>query len=121
MLSQDFNPAETLKINTNLYINLPGTGHLTSRKTVFGDIFQGCIQTICCVPCNVIRDQHKNQISLTPDDSEEEEETVSHWLQCPATNRTREKIFGRDDVSLDTLNKDPTSTLAFAEATLLKR
>ena len=41
---------------------------------------------------------------------EEEEETVSHWLQCPATIRTREKIFGREDVSLDTLDKDPTST-----------
>ena len=52
---------------------------------------------------------------------EEEEETVSHWLKCPATIRTRENIFGRADVSLDTLNKDPISTLAFAEATLLKR
>jgi hypothetical protein len=34
---------------------------------------------------------------------------------------TRENVFGRSNVSLDTLNKDPARTLAFAEATLLKR
>ena len=50
-----------------------------------------------------------------------EEETVSHWIKCPATIKTREKVFGRADVNLDTLNKDPARILAFAEATLLKR
>ena len=54
-------------------------------------------------------------------EEEEEEETVSHWLKYPATIRTRENIFGRMDVSPDTLNKDPFSSLAFAEVTLLKR
>ena len=52
---------------------------------------------------------------------QEEEETVRHWLKCPATIRTRVDIFGKADVSLDTLNKDPARTLTFAEATLLKR
>ena len=68
---------------------------------------------------------YKNRLddktSATCPECEEEEETVSHWLKCPATIRTREKIFGRMDVGPDTLNKDPLSTLAFAEATLLKR
>jgi hypothetical protein len=50
-----------------------------------------------------------------------EEEIVKHWLNCPATVMTRENVFGRSNVSLDTLNKDPAKTLAFVEETLLKR
>ena len=68
---------------------------------------------------------YRNRIDQTKSPTcpacKEEEETVKHWLNCPATVMTRENVFGRSNVSLDTLNKDPAKTLAFAEATLLKR
>jgi ribonuclease HI len=54
-------------------------------------------------------------------DCEEEEETVRHWLKCPAKIRTREDVFGRADVNPDTMNKDPQRILAYAEATLIRR
>ena len=54
-------------------------------------------------------------------DCAKEEETVRHWLKCPAKIRTREDVFGRADVNPDTMNKDPQPILAYAEATLIKR
>ncbi len=51
----------------------------------------------------------------------EDEETVTHWMSCPATIRTRERIFGRADISPDTLTSQPEKILAFAEETLLQR
>ena len=74
-----------------------------------------------CLSLAHYKNRLDDKTSPTCPECEEEEETVSHWLKCPATIRTRENIFGRMDVSPDTLNKDPLSTLAFAEATLLKR
>ena len=49
---------------------------------------------------------------------EEEDETVRHWLGCPASIRTREEIFGRADLSLDVMSTKPRETLAYAERTL---
>ena len=64
---------------------------------------------------------YKNRIdptkSATCPRCNEEEETVAHWIRCPATIRKREKIFRRPDVSLDVLSKYPTETLAFAKET----
>ena len=50
---------------------------------------------------------------------EEEDETISHWLKCPATIMKRISIFGKDNISLGTLTEEPTKVLAFAKATLL--
>ena len=45
-------------------------------------------------------------------------ETVTHWLQCPATIQQRMTAFGRASVSLGVLTEDPARALAFAKATL---
>lgn len=50
----------------------------------------------------------------------EEEETVPHWIRCPATIRTREEIFGKSDLNLDILTTNPIEILAFAKKTLLE-
>ena len=50
---------------------------------------------------------------------EEEPETVGHWLKCPATVMKRQQHFGRDNVDLGILSRDPERSLAFAKATLL--
>ena len=49
----------------------------------------------------------------------EEPETVKHWLKCPATIMKRQQHFGKDDVNLGILSRDPEGSLAFAKATLL--
>ena len=49
----------------------------------------------------------------------EEPETVGHWLKCPATIMERQQHFGKDDVDLGILSRDPERSLAFAKATLL--
>ena len=49
----------------------------------------------------------------------EEPETVGHWLKCPATIMKRQQHFGKDDVDLGILSRDPEGSLAFAKATLL--
>ena len=49
---------------------------------------------------------------------EEEDETVIHWLKCPATIMKRIAIFGKDNISLGTLTQDPLKVLTFAKATL---
>ena len=49
---------------------------------------------------------------------EEEDETVRHWIGCPASTRIREEIFGRADLSLDVMSTKPKETLAYAERTL---
>ena len=50
----------------------------------------------------------------------EEPETVGHWLKSPAaTVMKRQKHFGRDNVDLGILSRDPERSLAFAKATLL--
>ena len=46
-------------------------------------------------------------------------ETVEHWLKCPATVMKRQQHFGRGNVDLDILSRDPERSLAFAKATLL--
>ena len=38
---------------------------------------------------------------------EEEPETVGHWLKCPATVMKRQQHFGRDNVDLGILSRDP--------------
>ena len=47
---------------------------------------------------------YKNRIdptkSATCPRCNEEEETVVHWIRCPATIRTREEIFGKSDSEL---------------------
>ena len=48
-----------------------------------------------------------------------EPETVEHWLKCPATVMKRQQQFGRDNVDLGILSRDPERSLAFAKATLL--
>ena len=64
---------------------------------------------------------YKNRIdpskSATCPRCNEEEETVAHWIRCPATIRTREEIFGKSDVNLDVISTNPTETLAFAKET----
>ena len=49
-----------------------------------------------------------------------EDETVKHWLSCPATRNLREKIFGKTDLDLGILTSDPEKSLAFAGETLRK-
>ena len=49
---------------------------------------------------------------------DEEDETVQHWLACPATRRTRSRIFDSPEVDLGVLTRDIRRTLAYAEATL---
>ncbi len=51
----------------------------------------------------------------------EVDETVKHWISCPATIMIREQIFGRANLSLDILTKNPESALAFAEENLRKQ
>ena len=46
-------------------------------------------------------------------------ETVGHWLKCPATIMKRQQHFGKDDVDLGILSRDPEGALAFAKETLL--
>jgi ribonuclease HI len=49
---------------------------------------------------------------------DEEDETVIHWLKCPATILKRIGIFGKHNISLGTLTQEPLKVLAFAKATL---
>ena len=47
-----------------------------------------------------------------------DEETLEHWLSCPATRRLRLKTFDKPEVDLGILTKDPDRALAYARATL---
>ena len=49
---------------------------------------------------------------------EEEDETVKHWIGCPASTMLRESIYGRADLGLDVISKHPKETLAYAEKTI---
>jgi hypothetical protein len=51
---------------------------------------------------------------------EEEDETVKHWIKCPASMRLRESIFGRADLGLDVISTHPKETLAYAEKSMLE-
>jgi hypothetical protein len=51
---------------------------------------------------------------------EEEDETVKHWIKCPASTRFRESIFRRADVGLDVISTHPKETLAYSERTTLE-
>ena len=68
---------------------------------------------------------YKNRIdptkSATCPRCEEDDETVKHWISCPATVRTRERIFGKSDLGLDVLAKHPKEALAYAEETLQRK
>ena len=48
----------------------------------------------------------------------EEDETVQHWITCPATRLARSRIFDSPDVGLGILTKEPGRALTYAEATL---
>ena len=48
---------------------------------------------------------------------EEDDETVIHWLTCPAGATARQSIFGRVKVDLGTFTSDPEKILALAKAT----
>ena len=50
---------------------------------------------------------------------DEEEETVEHWIRCPAATLKRQEIFGDDTVDLGTLTKHPLRSLTLAKATLM--
>ncbi len=67
---------------------------------------------------------YKNRIDQTKsaicNRCELEEETVKHWISCPATRNLREKIFGKTDLDLGILTSDPEKSLAFAGETLRK-
>ena len=50
---------------------------------------------------------------------DEAPQTVEHWiLDCPGTISERQRIFGRTDVGLEVLTKNPDKTLALARSTL---
>ena len=49
---------------------------------------------------------------------EEEDETVKHWTECPASTMLRESIYSRAALGLDVISKHPKETLAYAEETI---
>ncbi len=46
-----------------------------------------------------------------------EDETVVHWIQCPATANVRQEVFGAVDVPLGVLTSKPNDSLTFAKIT----
>ena len=48
-----------------------------------------------------------------------EDETVKHWINCPALTQKRLNSYGRIDVDLGALTKEPERSLVYAKATLM--
>ena len=86
--------------DTALYLwSITWSGNGAVNLNILGNF---CIQQSICPRC------------------EEEDETVRHWLGCPASMRIREEIFGKANLRLDVLSQQPRETLAYAEKTLMK-
>ena len=110
-------PTHDLVKRSYKHISLAKDGNITCRKdaALVAQLRSGHCKYLAAYEHRI--DPTKSPICKKCD---EEEETVQHWLKCPATIQKRISIFGQADISLGTLTKDPTKVLTFARATLLE-